>query len=106
MKLETLVPQLLDNPADWKTLDKNGIKQPYFVLENYIKYSFAYIVHSQPDKLKYSTNGEWAVFNTRLTSSYTTNVMPVVHALLQELKCRQAAMVLVLKCGVKVGAKS
>ena len=68
-KLAKLASLLLDNPEDWKNVDERGIEHPYGVLQNYINYSFAYIADTQPEKLKYSTNGEHVVFDTRLTSS-------------------------------------
>jgi len=68
-KLAKLASLLLDNPEDWKNVDERGIEHPFGVLQNYINYSFAYIADTQPEKLKYSTNGEHVVFDTRLTSS-------------------------------------
>ena len=68
-KLAKLASLLLDNPEDWKNVDERGVEHPYGVLQNYVLYSFAYIADTQPEKLKYSTNGEHVVFDTRLTSS-------------------------------------
>ena len=76
-QLPELARLLLDNEQDWKSVDEYGVEDKYGALCKYVQYSFAYIVETQPDKLKCSANDQWVVFDTRLTSSFELLLEPI-----------------------------
>jgi len=49
------------------------------LLSNYLVFSFKYITKTQPDKLKFSFDEAktWAVYDTRLLSSFATGLLPI-----------------------------
>jgi hypothetical protein len=77
-QLPELARLLLDNEQDWKSVDEYGVEDKYVALCKYVQYSFAYIVETQPHKLKCSADDQWVVFNTRLTSSFELLLEPVL----------------------------
>ena len=68
---------VLEKTDDWKSVDEDGKEHRYGILYNYILYSFAYIVDTQVDVLKFSADDQWVVFHTRLTSSDLLGYEPV-----------------------------
>jgi hypothetical protein len=53
------------------------VEDKYGALCKYVQYSFAYIVETQPEKLKCSADEQWVVFDTRLTSSFELLLEPI-----------------------------
>ena len=76
-QLPELARLLLDNETDWKSVDEYGVEDKYGALCKYVQYSFAYIMETQPEKLKYSADEHWVVFDTRLTSSFELLLEPI-----------------------------
>lgn len=76
-QLPELARLLLDNETDWKSVDEYGVEDKYGALCKYVQYSFAYIMETQPEKLKYSADEQWVVFDTRLTSSFELLLEPI-----------------------------
>ena len=57
-------------PENWSYKDENGTVRPYGLLENYVNMAFKYIVTHQREVLKFSEDGSWVVFDTRLLTRF------------------------------------
>ncbi|KAH8065066.1 hypothetical protein JL722_1964 [Aureococcus anophagefferens] len=62
---------------EWGGKDFNGNTHKFYLLQNYLKFSFMFIEAEQPDKRITSACGSWTAYDTRLVTKYEHGVEPI-----------------------------
>ena len=73
---------------EWGGKDFNGNTHKFYLLRNYLKFSFMFIEAEQPDKRITSACGGWTAYDTRLVTKYEHGVEPILPSRSTMITCR------------------